>query len=475
MVALSDRKIEIVRTLVQAAPDKIVGGLQRALAEAGGDTVLASVRQLVDVEARDRLLRNAVFQPVVPLCVGPSSSHGGSDPHSLVFPAQALTYVWRGLKATNAAEMAAVAAASAAIEKAIATEQRVPDPSTAYNVVVKLAAEGLRAGEQRDFKTAAEICERVRPGAAEALASCLDITPIVRRTLPRLPEWVAQTGDETSAPARLAYKDAVAIAEDAGPRFFEMIAAQLTPPWMVLRIISAIMDKPTERYLADSELGGFPERVMAEIDDALKAISKLDLDGGPEAGRAGGALVELITRQTDELEGCIELTRDHGWGHRIVGQKKTLANLVEARLREAEKLTTAAMPMQSSGFARPRRTGPKLDEPAEPRAIVRATTLLTFAHEIRLCANYGGFSAMHAKVTEKLAAAADHYVEDVLDHLRTGDVEVPSNAYGFLMFAADVTGLTRDEKAAELVRRRAASACAPAPPPQPDNAVVLDG
>jgi hypothetical protein len=466
MVALSDRKIEIVKTLVESAPDKIVGGLQRALAETSGDTVLASVRQLVEAEARDRVLRNAVFQPVTPLCVG-----DGSNPASLVFPAQTLTYLWRGLKAAAPAEVAAVAAASAAIEKALANEQRLPDPANAYNTVVKLAAEGIRAAEQRDFKTAAEICERARLGAAEAFAACLDITPIVRRTLPRLAEWVAQTGDETSAPARLAYKDSVAIAEDAGPRFFEMLAAQLTPPWMVLRIISAIMDKPTERYLAESELGGFPERVMNEIDDALKAISKLDLDAGPEAGRVAGRLVELITQQTFELEVCIELTRDHGWGHRIVGQKKALANLVEARLREAEKLTTAALPMESSGFSRPRKSGPKLDDPPEPRAVGRAMTLLAFAHEIRLCANYGGFSAMHAKVIEKLSGLADHYVEEVLDHVRTGDVPDVAIAHAFLLLAADVAGLVRDDKAAELVRRRAASACAP---PPADNAVVLD-
>jgi hypothetical protein len=231
------------------------------------------------------------------------------------------------------------------------------------------------------------------------------------------------------------------------------------------------MDKPTERYLADSELGGFPERVMAEIDDALKAISKLDLDGGLETGRAAGRLVELITQQTDELEVCIELTRDHGWGHRIVGQKKALANLVEARLREAEKLTTAALPMLTSGFSRPRKSGPKLDEPPEPRSQGRALTLLSFAHEIRLCANYGGFSAMHTKVTEKLSGLADHYVEEVLDHLRTGDVAEVSIAYAFLMFAAEVAGLTRDDKAAELIRRRAASACAP----PPESAVLLDG
>jgi hypothetical protein len=470
MVALSDRKLEIVKTLVQSAPDKIVGGLQHALSETADDTVLASVRQLVEAEAADRLLRNAVFQPVAPLCVG-----DGTDPHSLVFPAQALVYIWRGLKGLAPNELTACVNAVAAVERAIANEQRAPDPSPAFNALVTRAAEGLRAASQgdlgqRDFKTAAELCERARPGAAEGLAACLDISPIVRRTLPRLAEWVAQTGDETSAPARLAYKDAVAVAEDAGPRFFEMLAAQLTPPWMVLRIISAIMDKPTERYLADSELGGFPERVMADIDDSLKAISKLDLDAGPDAGRAAGRLVELITQQTFELEICIEVTRDHGWGHRIVGQKKALASLVEARLRETEKLTTAALPMESPGFKRPRKSGPKLDEPPEPKGLGRAITLLTFAHEVRLCANYGGFSAMHAKVTDRLAHLAEGYVEEVLDHLRTGDVANIAIARSFLMIAADVLSLVRDEKAAEMVRRRAVAACTL----PPDTAVVLD-
>ena len=56
MVALSDRKLEIVRTLVQTAPDSIVGGLRAALQETSGDTVLSSVRQLVEAEAQDRAL-----------------------------------------------------------------------------------------------------------------------------------------------------------------------------------------------------------------------------------------------------------------------------------------------------------------------------------------------------------------------------------------------------------------------------------
>jgi hypothetical protein len=466
MVALSDRKLQIVRTLVETAPDRIVGGLRLALAESQGDSVLSSVRQLVEVESRDRLLRNAIFQPVTPLFVG-----DGSDTHSLVFPAAALTAIWRGLKALAPGQIATAADAAVAVDAAEAAEQqqRIPDPSAAFDAVVQVAAAALRRADVAAFRSAAELCDRARPGGAEALAACLDIAPIVRRTLPRLGDWITQTGDEVSAPARLAYKDAVAIAEDAGPRFFEMLSSQLDPPWMVLRIISAIMDKPTERYLAQSELGGFPERVMASIDETLGAIAKLDLDGGPEAGRVAGRRVALITEQTFELETCIELTRDHGWGHRIVGQTKALAGLVEGRLREAEKAVAEALPMLTPGFSRPRKTGPKLDEPPPPRAVGRMLTLMSFAHEIRLCANYGGFSAAHAKVTEKIFTATDHYVDEVLDHLRTGDVPDVGLAQRFLAIAADVMGLVRDDKAAELVRRRTASACAP----PPDAAAVL--
>lgn len=455
MVALSDRKIEIVRTLVEAAPDKVVGGLQRALAETSGeDLVLAGVRQLVEAEARDRMLRNAVFLPVVPLFVG-----DGSDKHSLVFPAVALPCMWRGLKALVPAEVAAAAEISNAVAISLRSGQPPPDPSGAFDDLAEAAADALRSSEQRDFRTVVELCERARPGGALVLAACLDISPVVRRALSRLPDWIAHTGDDNSAAARLAYKDAVAIDEDAGPNFFEMLAGHLTPRWMVLRVISAIMDKPTERYLADSELGGFAERVLNDVDEALQAIAKLDIDGGPDAGRAAAQLVTVITQQVFELETCIELARDHGWGERIVGQKQSLAGLVEARLWDADKLSIAALPMRTSGFSRLRKTAPKLDAAGDPKITGRAMTLLTFAHEIRLCAQYGGFSATHARVMEKIGDMIDHYAEEVLDRVRTGDAPDVGIAHEFLTVAADLTGLVRDKKSAELLRRRSATAC----------------
>jgi len=453
MAALSARKIEIVRTLVESAPDKIVGGLQRALAETGSDTVLASVRQLVEAEARDRMLRNAVFAPLTPLCVG-----DGSGRNSLVFPARALSFVWRGLKTAAPADIAAAEAMAEALSTAMITKQRLPDPTKTFDAVVIAAAEHLRSSEARDFRIAAELCERAQAGGAEAFAACMDISPVVRRALPRLADWVGKPADEISAAARLAFKDAVAIAEDAGPRFFEMLAAQIAPPWMVLRIISAIMDTPTERYLHDSELGGFPERIMNDIDEALKAVSRLDLDAGPAAGREAAERIGLITEQTFELEVGIELTRDQGWGKRIMDQKKSLASVAEARLKDAEKLSAAALPTGSAGLRNLRKTTPRLEEPPDRRTARRALTALAFAEAARPFAAHGGFSAAHTKTIEKIGAAVDHYIEEVLDILRTGDADM-TIAHGYLNVAADIVGFIRDERAGEMVRRRASAAC----------------
>jgi len=49
MAALNERKIAIVRTLVESAPDRVVGRLQEALVDSGGDSALAGVKRLVEI------------------------------------------------------------------------------------------------------------------------------------------------------------------------------------------------------------------------------------------------------------------------------------------------------------------------------------------------------------------------------------------------------------------------------------------
>ena len=81
MAGLPDAKIDIVRTLVRDAPDKVVDGLRNALALVDGDTALAGVRRVVDAEVDDRNLRNRVLEPVAPLFVGDGAAPAKTPGH----------------------------------------------------------------------------------------------------------------------------------------------------------------------------------------------------------------------------------------------------------------------------------------------------------------------------------------------------------------------------------------------------------
>jgi hypothetical protein len=439
MDSLSERKVAIVRTLVESAPDAVVGSLQRTLAEAGRDGLLAPVRRLVEDEARDRLLRNTILQPIVPLFAG-----DGSGMVSLAFPPKALSALWSGLKTLAPLE----------ITEAMVLEE--PPADTPFDVLSDLAAAAIRSGEDPDMRRAATLCDRSRPGGAETLAACLDLAPVVRRAIRRLPAWIGPHDERAVMAARLAYKDAVAISPDAGPRFFEMLASQLEAPWKVMRVIAAVMDRPNERYLGQSEFGVFPERMMDGIDTMLTAIGRLDRDAGPDAARGVAGQIEQITRHMLELESCITLIRGQGWGLRIVGQKKRLAEVVERKLRDAERAVDAALPTQVTGFGRSRRVLPRLTTPPDERDVQRAVTLLAFARAVRSTADQAGFSAALSKLQTKLETMLDFYVEDLLDHVRTGEDAEAANA--FLLVAADLCAMLQTAKAGELIRRRAVAA-----------------
>jgi len=448
MAALSERKLEIVRTLVETAPDRVVDSLQQALADAGGDTALGSVRRLVETEARDRHLRNIVLLPIAPMCVG-----DGRDPLRLTFPSRVMGLLWRGLKAQ----------APAVVHNAeLALYDYRPGETSPehFDRLLRFAAKAIRAGEGREFRTAAEICDEARPDGAATLLACLDLGAVVRGVAHKLPEWTSQQGGGANIGARLAYKDAVAVSEDAGPRFFQMLAAQLQQHWMILRIISAVMDKPTERYLAETELGMFGQCILRDIEEALKAIARFDVDGGTAAAIEAARLVDHVTMEANEMETYISLSRDHGWGLALAKHRKTLAATVEARFREAEWCFEQALPCGRSKLKRGSRSVPKLGEGPDRTMVSRCLTLLTFVAEVRFSSNYGGFAAARAALLEALGDELDIYVEEVLALLKAGDVEDEGRAHAYLGVAAEFSRLVRDEKAADLVRRRAAAAAA---------------
>lgn len=445
MPELSAAKTEILRDLVAMAPDAVVFMLEERLAEDNsGDAALAAVRRLIEQEAGDRRVRNAALAPVAPLF-----RKAGED--QLSFPTQALRSIWRGLKAEAPSQVREAELYCLRFNEGEETPR-------CFDELCEVAAERLAEATQPDFAAAASACRQARPEGVEALVGCLQLSRIVRSAAGHLPDWVRRMTSESTALVRLSYRDACNLEADGGIHFFEMLAAQMPEPWQILRIISAVMDKPSETYLASSEMASFANRVFEDIDQQLVKVRSFDLAGGDEAARKVAAAVRRASQQIAEFEDSVRLTNG-AWAQRLATQKKNLALAVEARLKDVGKVVDLALPTQSLRYgARMVKAAPKLTQDPDPVQISRALTLLNFADGVRSEADGAGFGAVRSKVFEALETRMDTYVEDLLDRLRNGEGDPPERLRAFLAAAADIVGASRDEKSAEIVRRRAAAA-----------------
>jgi len=440
---ITESKAEMVKGLIERAPDAAIRNLLAALsADRGHDDGLTRVQHMVEAEAGDRNARNLVFAPVAPLCAAPGPFSG------LSFPPRTLALIWRALKEQAPAEVASA--------KALAYSWRAEASPDLLDQLCAKAADGLRSAEGT---WAAAAAAADQGGGRDALIACLDIGPITRRALDQMPEWLGRMTSEKAAKLRLAYRDAVAVVEDAGPRFFEMLAAHLAEPWLILRVISGVMDRPNEAYVAGSELAGFGERVLADIDRQLAAVSAFRPTAGRQAAHLAAAAAHTVTIEAAELEQSIQLSPEGVWGRRLAKQKLALAVAVETQLRAADDIVAAALPLQTLRIGpRTIRGAPRLTHPPDTAAAERALTLLTFMTEVRSSAANGGFASARAKTLEVLEHRLDTYVEKVLEEIRADDGVDPNRARAFLEIAAELCGLARDEKAAQIVRRRAAAA-----------------
>jgi hypothetical protein len=445
MAGLTDRQRSVLMSIIASAPDQTVRRLEQALsddADQGG--ALAEVYRLVAREWVERRVRGAVLGPVIPLC---RPSRFGARR----FPTSVIPLMWAALHAALPEHVAAAESACCALEEGELS------PAEIYNHLCARAAEALRDGD-RDFAEVTGALDAAGPDTRPAFIDYLDLVPMARGAIEKLPEWLGRMSEERAAAARLAYKDAVARSDDAGPRLLEMLLAHLTEPWQILRVLAAIVLRANDRYLSDSELGRFGMYILDDIDARLAAFRAFDPDQGNAAGLAAAEHLNIAAQEVAEFENAIELSKDGPWGARVAKAKQTLAQLAESRLAQIDKALDQALPLQLVRFGSGRRGFPKLTADPDPRLIRRAEGLMGFYSGSRVSSATSGFGSTRAKVGEQMDARLDHYVEDLLDILRgpePGDVE---RVQAFLEVAAVLIGQGRGEKAAQIVRRRAAAA-----------------
>jgi hypothetical protein len=276
----------------------------------------------------------------------------------------------------------------------------------------------------------------------------------------RLPDWVARMTEERAAAARIAYRDAGELADDAGPRFLEMLAANLSEPWLILRIVSALMDHPAEHFLAVSELASFAVHVLEAIDAKLSEFRSIDPSGGRPSGVAAAEAIHIAGMQIAAFEESIELDREGPWGRRIIQRKHDAAQMAESWLSRIDKALDAATPLRTVKFGKGARGQPKLTDPPNPAAVREVEGLLAFFEGTRLFASQSGYGAARAKAAERIESRMSQYVQDLLEILHGEAVEDVDRARDYLEISAKVMDLASGEKDGQIIRRRAAAALA---------------
>jgi hypothetical protein len=405
---------------------------------------MAVIRDLVAAEASERRARSMTFGPVLRLC------RAATDRHEC-FPPRTIALLWKALKAQYPDQAAGVLEASASWRNE--TVEAAP-----FDVAVASCASGLRGPDGTAFAPVVALLEGADPGAAERFAAYLDLTPLARGALVNLPDWLGRMTEERAASIRLAFRDAVAIAPDAGPRFFDILVSQMDEPWQVLRVVSGLMERPTDEYLAGSELAHIGQRLLDELDQRLESMRNFDPAGGASAGRALAEDARVIVHALIEFDACIDLKRDGPWGTRIGKHRRELAQLVELRLGKVEDAVDQALPLRTVKLAGKRMRGaPRLTSDPEDRHVVKAEAMLAFLNHARASASDGGYASLCHKVVEKLDDRLDQYAEDLIDELRDEGSELHDRARLYLELCARFVGFVRDEKAAQIVRRRAAA------------------
>jgi hypothetical protein len=292
----------------------------------------------------------------------------------------------------------------------------------------------------------------------------LGVAPIARQALMHLQGWVTRLTEERAAVLKLAFKDAASVAPDGVPRLLDILFGHLPEPALVLRLVAAATDRAGDRYLAESELAGFGERLLKAVEARLDRIKSFDPDAGPAGARRVADDVAFVCAVLAEFELSVDLSREGPWGKRVAAARATVAAAMEGRLRDVEDAVSAALPVQHVRVAgRTSRGAPNVSTGPDPRAVQRAHAMVSLLDAVQASAGVGGYGSLRNSVADKLAERLETYADEVVHLLNHSEAPDEARARAYLEVAAQFLGLARDAKAAQVVRRRAAVAGSDAP------------
>ncbi len=443
MAAIADKRLNLVKSFIKTLPRASLRSLELALGLTH-DAALVEVRELISLEIEFRYVREAIFEPFMPLFQAREDGLEG-----VRFAPWILDRLWAAL------------------------ENREPE----LYKQSRYALRGLRTEDPtpvvffRMVSAGALICreypeEVMRPGASQGdsdevaeFANYLDLHRLLRVVIHKLPGFMSRIDAEKAAALRLMFRDACAIHAEGGYRFLEALFANLDDGSQIVKFVVTVSDRAGDRFLAQSELANFGERILDHIEAQLRDLKRFMGSRHKlceDLGLAGQRITQSLS-QLQSFEHYVELSRDGPWGKRIADAHRMIAEMVEGQLRGVERLLEDVLPIRSERvYGRVKKEVPRLDLPADD-VIQRARQALAFMRSVRNTAVTGGFAALHNRTVQALETMLDTYFEELLAIANGPEPFDPETVMTFFELVTDQMEALCGEDKAHQARRRVAS------------------
>lgn len=439
MRALSEQKRLAIAGLIQACPDAVLAAIEGAFRTTPGPEAQA-VRAAASQTLLERQVRTLAFGPAAALFA--PRADGVRAP---CFPKATADALWAELKSRRGE-------AVAILEKRLRERERDPPSPVLVDGLCAEAAALLNEGDPQRWALP-------DVASADSLHSLFQIAPVARAALPKLHDWLGRMDAERSAALRLSFKDASAVREDGGALLMELLMGQLEEAARVLRLVAAVTDRAGEAFVRSTELADFGERLVEAMETQARKTESLGPRATVDEVRVAITAMEAAAHILTEFEISLPQEAEGAWSRRLAAARRMIAARLETSLRGLEKLVDKALPLASVRIAgRMSRKAPDLTADPNGPAVASARAGLTLLAGARGVAAAYGCEATRQQAAEAVAARVDAYAEEILQTLHANEAPDAVHALALLEVAAEFLGLSRDDNAAELVRRRAAVA-----------------
>ncbi|MFT4953999.1 MAG: hypothetical protein ACI8U3_000361 [Brevundimonas sp.] len=445
MTGLSVASQTALKAMIQAAPDDALVKLSRALRTTPGERV-DWIRRMIMGEQAVRRMRQAAFGPLVPMFRARMDGV-----RALTFPAPVLGGLWRQVCARQ----------PALVDQA--REMTVGGGEIDAGLLDQFCVSA--AAVLRDDP--ASVWSPLKPDVAEELAACFDLAPLARAALPMLGRWTGPPDPDSEASLRLMMRDAERIGENAAVRMTEILLANIAEAPLILRVIGRVANTDgEERFLAESELADFGERLFERLEVAAEALDEFHpARAAPGDAEAVAARLTAAAEILRQMELSLALTPDGDWGARFQALKMRMSRGLDNVMGLAPRMVDKALPLERVRIVGAMsRMAPVMDAAAHGPLMDQARSALVVLHGARSASAVLGCGGQRAQICDTLQKRLMPYGDELIEGLNAGDVKDEAHVAVLAELCAGFLELCDAAPAAKALRRRLAATGATAAP-----------